>query len=369
MALAPMDNPKSKTLEERLAEERKRVGKQSVSEKFAQEFSGIIKQPGALERIQEARPEEIAQLVQRRKEMAEGLTAPQYSVARQQMMSQQGAAEQQAMRQLARQQTIAGLRGGAATRQSSRLAQQLAQQRAQAEQGLFMADVGEKQRGLAALEQTLGTVTGQEQQRQLFNIEQQQREQLAQQARDLTIAQLAQASALGERQAQAAEYYAQQMAGAAGGRSGGGILPRISKGTAKDIAVTGALSAFASPIAGGAYAAKKAGCCFIFLEARYGNGVMDSVVRRYRDEFMTEQNRRGYYKVAEVLVPLMRKYKPVKWAVQTFMTDPLVAYGKAYYGTGSKLGFIFKPVKDFWLTMFEYIGGEHEFIRENGEIV
>lgn len=111
------------------------------------------------------------------------------------------------------------------------------------------------------------------------------------------------------------------------------------------------------------------GCCFIFLEARYGNGVMDKVVRRYRDEHMTDQNRRGYYKMAEVLVPLMRKSKLIKFAVRFFMTDPLVAYGKAYYGEGSKLGFVFAPVKTFWLKTFDYLGGEHEFIRETGEVV
>lgn len=110
-------------------------------------------------------------------------------------------------------------------------------------------------------------------------------------------------------------------------------------------------------------------CCFIFLEARYGNGTMDYVVRRFRDENMTDMNRRGYYKLSEVLVPLMRKSKLVKGLVRLFMTDPLVAYGKAYYGTGSKAGFMFAPVKNFWLKTFEYLGGKHEFIRENGEVI
>lgn len=110
-------------------------------------------------------------------------------------------------------------------------------------------------------------------------------------------------------------------------------------------------------------------CCFIFLEARYGTGAMDSVVRKFRDENLTEKNRRGYYKLSEVLVPLMRKHKTVKAAVQLFMTSPLVAYGKAYYGQGSKLGFIFKPLVNFWLKTFDYLGGDHKFIRENGEVI
>lgn len=110
------------------------------------------------------------------------------------------------------------------------------------------------------------------------------------------------------------------------------------------------------------------GCCFILLEARYGNGTMDEVVRRYRDENMNEKNRRGYYKMAEVVVPMMRKSKVFKWLVKKTMADPLVAYGKYYYGK-NKWGWMMKPVADFWLKTFEYLGGEHEFIRENGEVV
>tara|TARA_E500000318_G_scaffold106175_1_gene113870 strand:+ start:3618 stop:4763 length:1146 start_codon:yes stop_codon:yes gene_type:complete len=110
------------------------------------------------------------------------------------------------------------------------------------------------------------------------------------------------------------------------------------------------------------------GCCFIMLEARYGDGTMDKVVRRYRDEFMTDKNRRGYYKLAEVLVPLMRKSKAVKWIVSKTMTDPLVAYGKYYYGE-NKTGVIFTPVKNFWMKLFDTLGGDTKFIRENGEVV
>jgi len=110
------------------------------------------------------------------------------------------------------------------------------------------------------------------------------------------------------------------------------------------------------------------GCCFIMLEARYGNGTMDEVVRRYRDEYMTDRNRRGYYKTAEVLVPLMRKSKVFKWVVTKTFADPLVSYGKYYYGE-NKHGVIFTPVKNFWMKLFDVVGGNTEFIRENGEVV
>tara|TARA_R110001632_G_scaffold27297_7_gene73322 strand:+ start:1 stop:1854 length:1854 start_codon:yes stop_codon:yes gene_type:complete len=110
------------------------------------------------------------------------------------------------------------------------------------------------------------------------------------------------------------------------------------------------------------------GCCFIMLEARYGNGVMDEVVRKYRDEYMTDRNRRGYYKVAEVLVPLMRKSKVFKWVVTKAFADPLVSYGKYYYGE-NKVGVVFAPLKNFWMKVFDVVGGDTKFIRESGEVV
>jgi len=110
------------------------------------------------------------------------------------------------------------------------------------------------------------------------------------------------------------------------------------------------------------------GCCFIMLEARYGNGTMDKVVRKYRDEHMTQKNRRGYYKVAEVLVPLMRKSKVFKWVITKTFADPLVSYGKWYYGE-NKHGWIFAPIKSMWLKLFDAVGTDTIFIRENGEEV
>ncbi len=110
------------------------------------------------------------------------------------------------------------------------------------------------------------------------------------------------------------------------------------------------------------------GCCWVMLEARYGNGTMDNVVRKYRDEFMTVRNRRGYYKFAEVIIPLMRKYKTVQKLMEWTFGDPLVKYGSWYYGD-NKWGWIFTPVKSFWMGLFNVLGQETEFIRENGEVV
>jgi len=114
--------------------------------------------------------------------------------------------------------------------------------------------------------------------------------------------------------------------------------------------------------------ADAAACCFIMLEARYGDGTMDDVVRKYRDEMMTDKNRRGYYKLAEVLVPLMRKSAVFKFIVQKTFADPLVSYGKWHYKE-NKHGWVFAPIKSMWIKVFDVLGGDTEFIRENGQVV
>jgi hypothetical protein len=105
-------------------------------------------------------------------------------------------------------------------------------------------------------------------------------------------------------------------------------------------------------------------CCFIFISA-YDE--LLPIVRRYRDEHMNEKNRRGYYRIADKIVPLMSKSKIFKWIVRFFMTGPMVSYGKYFYGEG-KIGVVFKPVAKFWLGIFELFG-KQPYIRKNGEVV
>lgn len=104
-------------------------------------------------------------------------------------------------------------------------------------------------------------------------------------------------------------------------------------------------------------------CCFIFLAF----GPLDPVVRRYRDEHMTPRNRRGYYRLADFLVPRMERSRLWTWAVRMLMVDPMTCYGRWVYDEG-KLGAIFAPVAHFWLTVFN-VAGFGTYTRCNGETV
>jgi hypothetical protein len=156
-----------------------------------------------------------------------------------------------------------------------------------------------------------------------------------------------------------------------GGGSSGGVGTGSGSGGGAAAMGTGGhgmAAGSASGTGGSGGAGAGSGCCFIMLEARYGDGTMDSVVRRYRDEKMTDKNRRGYYKLAEVFVPLMRDSKVFKFLVTKTFADPLVSYGKYHYGE-NKHGWMFKPVEKFWMKVFNTLGSDTKFIRENGEVV
>lgn len=161
---------------------------------------------------------------------------------------------------------------------------------------------------------------------------------------------------------QAAAAVAAANAAAASGVGTGGVS------TSSGSPMGGISSGGGSAASGGGGGGGGGGCCFIMLEARYGNGTMDRVVRRYRDEKITDRNKRGYYKLAEVFVPLMRKSKLFSFIVVKTFADPAVCYAKWYYGE-NKWGWIFKPLEKFWMSLFDTLGSDTKFIRENGETV
>jgi hypothetical protein len=148
----------------------------------------------------------------------------------------------------------------------------------------------------------------------------------------------------------------------------GGGLAGMGSGAAGVAATANATTAASATAGAGGGGGGGGGCCFIMLEARYGDGTMDRVVRRYRDEKVTERNKRGYYKLAEVFIPLMRKSKLFSFFVVKTFADPAVCYAKWYYGE-NKWGWIFKPLEKFWMSLFDTLGTDTKFIRENGETV
>lgn len=100
-------------------------------------------------------------------------------------------------------------------------------------------------------------------------------------------------------------------------------------------------------------------CCFIFLEAYHGK--MPWFVRECRDEFAPESSARrdGYRKMANWLVPAMRKYRLVRWITWLLMIKPITLWGGYYKkAQGYENGWLFKPAVKFWFKVWEKMGKE-----------
>jgi hypothetical protein len=107
------------------------------------------------------------------------------------------------------------------------------------------------------------------------------------------------------------------------------------------------------------------GCCFIFIEAN--GGTLDPLVREYRDDLMTPRNRRGYYRLADKLVPWMRKNKLARKAVEWCMVNPMMKAGRWYKERGRFPAFSLLT-GFFWLTVYDLMGiGAYQ--RKTGELI
>jgi len=94
-------------------------------------------------------------------------------------------------------------------------------------------------------------------------------------------------------------------------------------------------------------------CCFIFMEAY--NGTLPEVVRRARDVLGTDVTRQGYRRMANWLVPLMKKSKVVRFLVNVLMIKPLITYGEGYFGeeNAKRWWKVCTPFRHFWFTLWE----------------
>ena len=94
-------------------------------------------------------------------------------------------------------------------------------------------------------------------------------------------------------------------------------------------------------------------CCFIFLEMYHGD--MPSYIRKCRDRYYTfmPDVAVGYKKMAEWLVPLMKRSSVVRSLVWHFMVKPLTNYGAFVTRRSSERSG--KWARKFWFTLWTYL--------------
>lgn len=94
-------------------------------------------------------------------------------------------------------------------------------------------------------------------------------------------------------------------------------------------------------------------CCWIFRE-RYGSAI-PWYVRASRDAHYTPEIRAGYQAMSKWLVPLLQRSRAARAMAEIVLFRPLTAHARWYCGGGG-YGWLFEPVKTFWLNVWSKLG-------------
>lgn len=117
-----------------------------------------------------------------------------------------------------------------------------------------------------------------------------------------------------------------------------------------------ASNASASNTTGSQNSAQGGLCCFIFMEAYYGQ--LPESVRKCRDLYyeIYPQVAKGYIRMSKWLVPLMKHISMIRWLVNRFMVVPLTKFGDYVQVCDNGSGRQYKSYKQFWFTVWNYLG-------------
>lgn len=143
---------------------------------------------------------------------------------------------------------------------------------------------------------------------------------------------------------------------------GGGLKGALTGFVASGFNPVGALVGFASGSAGGA--------CVIVTACTDPQSYEVNVAREYRDRFMTLFQLRGYYYIAERVVPTIKSSRIAKWFSKNMFVDYLIDYGEWILGKKDRREKLLSSVVSrSFLGLCDFIGSRVKpVVRSNGEV-
>ncbi|MBA7562983.1 hypothetical protein ES708_04636 [subsurface metagenome] len=125
---------------------------------------------------------------------------------------------------------------------------------------------------------------------------------------------------------------------------------------------------FAESIGGKVVNVFTGGGCIIITACTSPDSYEVNIAREYRDKHLDQVSLRGYYMIAEKVVPVMEKYgwfrKFIKWS----LVDSLIAYGKWSLGKG-ETSLVAIIITKIFLGTCKFAGlMENTYTRKNGEV-
>lgn len=149
----------------------------------------------------------------------------------------------------------------------------------------------------------------------------------------------------------------------------GGAASGAAAGTMIFPAVGTVIGGIIGGVVGGASAALEGSCIIVTCcHGRHSEQVQ--IARDYRDAFMTPRQIRGYYVLAEKVVPIMAQHKTAKNVISSQLVTRLINYGR--WSTGKAMAFpsiTDALVSTAFLGLCSALGAcVRKYIRANGEV-
>lgn len=113
------------------------------------------------------------------------------------------------------------------------------------------------------------------------------------------------------------------------------------------------------------------GGCIIITACTSPDAPEVQIAREYRDAYLSVEQLRGYYIIAETVVPLIQRRRVVKRLVKRYLVDSLVAVGRyELQKSPARPSFFARRVTRSFLKLCRFIGRRRtSFVRANGETV
>lgn len=112
------------------------------------------------------------------------------------------------------------------------------------------------------------------------------------------------------------------------------------------------------------------GGCIIVTVCTSSDSEEVNIAREYRDQFLDDDQLRGYYIVAEKIVPLLNANKTIRRMVKKALVDRLVDYGAVALGKKPKMALRSSWIVSWvFLSLIRAVGKTRtQFVRANGEV-
>jgi hypothetical protein len=147
-------------------------------------------------------------------------------------------------------------------------------------------------------------------------------------------------------------------AGAAAGAAAGSFIPVV--GTAIGGVVGG--------VAGGIADLVK-DACIIVTACTNRNSPEVEIARKFRNKYLSYAHLRGYYLLADKIVPILERNETARKNVKKWLVDRLIEYGKYRLGIYAKASISSIIVSKIFLATIKTIGVfVHRYVRLNGEV-